>query len=792
MKIHALPKNDIHTLFDLSSHLSTENSQTILNTLAGKIKNIMMTDVCSIYFYDQSSKTLTLVATHGLNENLVNKIQIKEGEGLTGLTIQKLKPISVADGMKNKDFKYFPELGEENFPAFLSVPLIYNQKPIGVMVVQNSESKRYKKKDIEKLLTLSVPAVSIIERTKLLGSLSHLSAHDSSNKKNTITLEYLRDHLIKGLAASPGIAIGKIKFVKPPQEVPLKNFEKIDIKEEERNLLAAFKKTKQEILSTKAQAEKKFGPEEASIFEAYLLFLDSESFQKQILIEIKKGQQATEALNITVNRYMEHMSNASDEYIKERSYDIKDIALKIKNNILFPNHNTLEKISFQEDTILLNSFWSVSDLVALESKFIKGILSPEGGINSHVAILADTLELPAVLGLGGHTSHLRENDTVIMDGYSGIVIINPNTHTIELYQKELEELQKKKTHFEKNKNTTVFISNGTTKKRIFIDANIGMIAHASQAEHYGADGVGLCRTEFPFLIRSNLPTEEEQFQTYKKILEIMRGKEVVFRTLDIGGDKTLSYLNLPKEENPVLGWRSIRFSLERQDLFRIQLRALLRASAFGKIKILFPMITSVDELRQAKDVVKIAKQELRDENIKFNQRVPLGVMIEVPSAVEMIDTLAKESDFLSIGTNDLIQYALAVDRSNPLVASLYTPYHPAILKMISRVINAAAKQNKKVSICGNMASTPTTAALLIGFGATSLSMNPSSIAQMKSFIKLINSSQLESLMKKINKLTTAQTVKNTVEDFFTKHQWHDFLPQKRSLIGDIEPSLLNS
>jgi phosphotransferase system enzyme I (PtsP) len=782
MKIHLISQDAIGAIIELGILVNTpEDIPRVLQLLTDKVAQIMKTDVCSIYFYDADTQTLTLKATHGLNVDLAEKIHMKRGEGLTGLTVQLLKPISVAEAAKSKNFKHIPGLGEEEYTSYLSVPLIYDRQPAGVMVVQNKKNTKFMKKDIQLLLTLAIPVVNIIEKAKFMGVLGSVTATKpsltSSGASSPQHHETGHNIMLKGIGAAPGISMGKLKIIEHQlarRSAPAQDAQQSASIEKQR-LNEAFQYVKAEIHETKKKAEKRLGPDEASIFEAYLLILENDSFQNQIVGEIDKGLSAVKGLDIIISRYMDRMGQGGDEYIKERCYDIQDVARKINDHLLFgtdgPAH---DRFAADTDTILLNDFWSVSDFVNLDNPNIKGVISPQGGASSHIAILADALNLPAIFGLGKATSQLQNGDFIIIDGFSGSAIVNPTESTIDVYRREIEDIERRRNLFAKGKDKHVRLID---QKGDFISvgANLGMLAHVSKAVQEGADEVGLYRTEFPFLIRKTLPTEEEQFEIYKRILDLMKGKIVTFRTLDIGADKYVSYLNLPRENNPALGWRSIRFSLERRDLFRIQLRALFRASVYGKMRILFPMINSVEEIEAVRDVVHSVKRELSEENVRFTKLIPLGIMIEVPSAVEMIEHLVRSVQFVSIGTNDLIQYCLAVDRTNPLVAHLYDPFHPAVVKMIWRVVKACEKAHCPLSVCGDMASQPMTAAVLIGMGVKNLSMNPSSIARIKQLVRQLKGKELDTLVHTLLKTPRADALKKYVQDFFMAHDLKDFI-----------------
>ncbi|MBU0504470.1 MAG: phosphoenolpyruvate--protein phosphotransferase [bacterium] len=790
MKVHSIKEHELLSFMDLGVLIQSPNDLgKVLHVLVEKVARLMRTDACSLYLFNSITEELTLKATYGLNEMAIDQIIIKAGQGLTGTSLKLLKPISIANATKSKIFLPMAGLGEEEYASFLGVPLVYNACPIGVISVQNKKTTKFRKKDVDFLLSLAIPAVSLIEKAKFMetvGTVQKAAVSKATLDKanDEVTYEYLRDHIIKGIPAVPGISMGRLKIISQTYYTTQQDTSTPqNIESEIKKLQESFLHVSHEIRETKKQAEAKFGPDEASIFEAYLLFLESHSFQQQVINEIKKGLSAIKALDSIVKKYMDRMALAHDEYIKERAYDIQDISRKISDYLLYGESSRRNAFTTKENAIFFNDFWSISDFTNLDLKKTKGIISPSGGANSHIAILADTLNIPTVLGLSAIPGQLKNDDNIIVDGYAGVVIVNPTKATIELYKHEIEESQKRIKSFETNKDKKIRI--GLKSKHYFpIGANLNMVAHAKNAVTYGADLIGLCRTEFPFLIRKQLPTEEEQFIIYKRVIDVAKDKKVVFRTLDIGGDKYVAYLNLPKESNPSLGWRAIRFSLERKDLFRIQLRAILRASHYGKIKLLFPMITTMEELREAKQILQSVKKELRDEGLPFARHIPIGAMVEVPAAVEIAEHLAKEVDFFSLGTNDLVQYCLAVDRSNPVVAKLYDPYHPAVLKMIQRTITAAHKHKIKVSACGDIAAQPLLCSLLIGMGIDSLSMTPRSIPKIKSLAKLLNMASTIRLAHRCLKMETGVQIRKEVENYFLKNGFDKFLFETRAPISD--------
>lgn len=774
MKIHSISHEAFQALNDPNLDLrESSDVPFVLHELVHKIAQIMHADVCSLYLYDSDIRSLTLKATYGLNEELLDKLRLQVGEGLVGMTLKHQKPITVTNVRKSRNYKEIPELGESGLTSLLAVPLIYNNQPIGVLSVQTKLKRTFRKRDIQLLMSLAIPAVNMIEKAKFLGALGTVTSTVESTEETTI--EFLKDHHIKGLAASPGIAMGFYKKVSHKQAKRRVHTGKQGISSEVERLKEAFLSVKEEIQRTRSQAETKFGPDEVSIFDAYLLFLESKSFQEQIIHEIENGLSSVKALQIVVSKYMDRISQGADEYIKERAYDIQDVAQKITNHLLYGESHDEEKFLIEKNTIFCSDTWSISDFVHFDTQQTKGIISPEGGASSHIAILAESLNLPAVLGIGASALQIQENDYIIVDGYHGIVIVNPSDETIKLYESQIHTQEKIKKSYLKGREQKLRLKRNDTYEIFRIGANIEMVGHVHNALKAGADEIGLFRTEFPYLVRNNLPTEDEQYQLYRQVLKMMKKKPVTFRTLDIGGDKYLSYLDLPEETNPSLGWRSIRFSLERKDLFRIQLRALLKASPFGKMRILFPMVSTMEQIFEIEDTLSSVKKELQEEGLKVASKIPIGYMIEIPAAVEIADKIARHSDYLSIGTNDLIQYCLAADRTNPKVAKLYDPYHPAVLRMIHRTVRAAHKERKSVTICGDMAAQPLLIPVLWALGVDSLSMNPNSIPRIKYLMRHFDFGVTKSMAYRTLNMDSGHEIKELLSDYFKKHSLSEYL-----------------
>ncbi|MDO8520136.1 MAG: phosphoenolpyruvate--protein phosphotransferase [Deltaproteobacteria bacterium] len=748
-----------------------EDVRKILDLLTEKIARIMAAEVCSIYLLDPPTRELVLTATKGLNPQSVGRVRLKLGEGLVGKTLEWLKPVSMAVGRRSKTFKFVPGTGEEQFSSFLAVPLIYNRNPVGVLVIQNEKPVRYSPRSVHLLLTLAIPAVSVIEKAKMIGSLGQI--HE------TPAVSHLQRRLEgvthQAIGASPGIAIAPVhiidrKIVRPPIAA---SREAIHVDVEKMRVLEAFRWVEEEILETQKKAQKKFGMEELSIFDAYKMVLESEPFKEQILQEIDGGKSALQAVVTVISRYAEELSRGEDDYIRERIYDIEDLGRKITDRILYGSEVPKNPHVLQAPAILLSEFWSISDFVDLDLEKTKGILAPSGGASSHIAILAKSLGVPAVMGLSSFAERIHENDLVILDGSQGILVVNPSPPEREAYEKEIEEEAAYRKKYRQSAKNPAVMKGG---RRVVVGANMEMTGHMARAFENGAEEIGLFRTEMPFLMSKSLPTEEEQMKLYSKILTNAGKREVTIRTLDIGGDKYLPYLSLPHEANPFLGWRSIRISLEREDLFRIQLRALLRASASGKMRLLFPMISSLEEFRRVKEIIDDIKKELTGSGTPFAKKIPLGVMIEVPAAVLIADALAREADFFSLGTNDLTQYMLAVDRNNAKVAELYNPLHPSVLRAIDLTVKAAHAAGIPATVCGEMAGSPQAVLLLSGMGVDGFSLSAPLVSKIKNFICRLSYADARLIARKALSSDSAVTIASELHKFFKAKGLEEFLP----------------
>ncbi|WP_174733734.1 phosphoenolpyruvate--protein phosphotransferase [Mesobacillus harenae] len=556
-----------------------------------------------------------------------------------------------------------------------------------------------------------------------------------------------------GIAASSGIAIAKAyRLVEPDLTVEKKEIE--DSAAEVLRFQDALNKAKAELEKIRDRAGKELGQDKAAIFEAHLLVLSDPELIAPIEDKVKTEKVNAEyALKETSDMFVSMFEQMDNEYMQERAADIRDVTKRVISHLLgvqIPNPSMVT-----EEVIVVAEDLTPSDTAQLNRTYVKGFTTDIGGRTSHSAIMARSMEIPAVVGTKAATSEISNGDLVIVDGLTGEVHINPSAELVEKYQKISSDFEAQKAEWAKLVNEPTVSADG---HHVELAANIGTPKDLKGVKENGGEGIGLYRTEFLYMDRDQLPTEEEQFTAYKAILEGMEGKPVVVRTLDIGGDKELPYLNLPKEMNPFLGFRAIRLCLEEQDIFRTQLRALLRASIHGNLKIMFPMIATLVEFREAKAILEEEKQLLINEGIAVSKDIELGIMVEIPSTAVMAEQFAKEVDFFSIGTNDLIQYTMAADRMNERVSYLYQPYSPAILRLVKMVIEAAHKEGKWAGMCGEMAGDETAIPILLGLGLDEFSMSATSILKARSLIRHLNKAEMGQLAESVLSLSTTEEV----------------------------------
>ncbi|CAL4318219.1 phosphoenolpyruvate-protein phosphotransferase PtsI [Buchnera aphidicola] len=568
--------------------------------------------------------------------------------------------------------------------------------------------------------------------------------------------------MISGILASPGMAFGKILLLNSENiSINQKKIYQYNIPSEINKFIKAKEKTIKQIQKIQKNSKKKFKKNEENIFIGHIMILEDSEFEKEIIFDITNNlNSAAYAIEFILSKQIKKIQNIKNEYLKNRAIDIHDIKNRLLKNIL--NINTINLKNITEKVILVAHDLTPSETAQMNFKYILGFITNMGGSTAHTSIMARSLEIPAIVGTGNITKKVKNGDFIILDGIKNQIVINPTQCKIDDFQKTKNIYLKNQKQLKKLKHLPAITID---KHKIEISANVSNTHDILNAKKYKAESIGLYRTELLFMQRTELPSEEEQFQEYKKAALMMSNKSVIIRTMDIGGDKEIPYMNFPKEENPFLGWRAIRISLDKKEIFQTQITAILRASAFGKLKILFPMIISIEEIQKLKNEIKKIKYELKKKKISFDQDIKIGIMIETPSSAIIAHHLIQEVDFFSIGTNDLTQYTLAVDRGNKLIAHLYNPIHPSVLQLMKQVVDASHEYNKWTGICGELASNETVTVLLIGMGLDELSMNPSFIPKIKNIIRKTNLYDAQILSKLILKQNTTKKIITLLNEF---------------------------
>ncbi|RKY41599.1 MAG: phosphoenolpyruvate--protein phosphotransferase [Candidatus Makaraimicrobium thalassicum] len=583
---------------------------------------------------------------------------------------------------------------------------------------------------------------------------------------------------IKGIPAAPGIAIGKAHVFGTENIVPQeRRLSEGEIAGEIERFRKALKQTKEDLIGIEKRISREIGAEHGKIFNAHLLVLEDSVLVQEVITRLKKKKKNIELIfSDVLNKYISVLSKARDEYLRDRISDITDVGKRILRNLIGLEERNLEALD--EKSVVVAYDLSPSETAMMYKSRVLGFATDIGGRTSHTAIMAKSLEIPAVVGLESITDMVQNGDQVILDGIHGTVIVNPNKRFLEKYRKE----QKKYEYLEHELIELRSLPGETLDgKKVVIAGNIELPEDVASVISHGAEGIGLYRTEYFYMNRKDLPNEEEQFNAYKSVVMRIFPNYVVVRTLDLGGDKFLSQLDVPKEMNPFMGWRAIRFCLARPDIFKSQLRAILRASAFGNLKLMYPMVSGVREVRQANEVLEEVKHKLRREGIPFNEDIPIGAMIEVPSAAITSDILAKECDFFSIGTNDLIQYALAVDRVNEKIAYLYEPTHPAVLSLIKMVIDNGHRAKIPVGLCGEMAGDVSLTMILLGLGLDEFSTSPIAVPEVKKIVRSIDYSEAKKIAEEVLTFNTGREVQE-----YARARLRDLIPDLAiELIPDL-------
>ena len=723
------------------------NLHEALEIVVHEVKAAMGTDVCSVYVRDRAVPQYVLMATDGLNPASVGKIRLAAGEGIVGLVATRQEPINLANAAEHPSYRYFPETGEKQFSGFLAVPLVHFRQSTGVLVVQQVNKRVFANDEVAFLVTIGAQLAATLSYAALG---SAVSPHDPGPSGPI--------GLIQGLPGAPGVMIGTIVLPSPLADLDaVANRVPDDPAHEEANLRRAVRETQHSLRASADRMEGRLSDETRAIFDVYILILGQDDLVEDVVTRIRDGNWAPGALRDTIAEHAKVFEQAGDPYLRARAEDIRAIGRRILMHLV---SDVTEAKQYPSDVVLVGDEVSLARVADVPHGQLRGIVCMRGSVVSHTAVLARGLGVPAVMGIGRRNVRALDGHPIIVDGYRGRVFIDPLPAVIEEYRRFIRDegrLSKKLAGLRELEATT------TDQVRVGLALNVGLVTDFDVAANLGVDEVGLYRSEFPFMARDTFPMEEEQYATYRKVLAAFAPKPVTMRTLDIGGDKPLSYFPMA-EENPFLGWRGIRFTLDRPDIFLPQLRAMLRAShGLNNLRILFPMITQVDEIKAARQVVDRARHELREEGCDCADPA-IGAMVEVPSALFCMPSLARYVDFFSIGTNDLTQYLLAVDRNNPNVARLFDHLDPAVIRALHGAIRDARRCGKPVSVCGEMAADPGSAILLLGMGLGTFSMSASAVLRVKWVIRSFSMQRAKQVLYRAMRMESAEAVRTMLDD----------------------------
>jgi phosphotransferase system enzyme I (PtsP) len=691
---------------------------------------------------DPETDRFVFQATDGFNREKLGQVSLSPGQGLVGRVAEREEPVNLEMAPAHPSFKLLAGIGEEDFNAFLGVPIIHQREVLGVLVVQQKDKRRFDESEEAFLVTMSAQLAAVIAHARVTGAV-RLGKDETSAPVPT---------KIKGIAGAPGIAIGTAVVVSPVADLyAVPSRQTGDRLSELRAFKKALQAVRGDIEVVAAQLGTQLNPEEHALFDVYLRILDDATIGTEVASRIKAGEWAQGALSQVMIEHIQHFERMEQSYLKERAVDVKDLGTRV---LAYLQATDPGQLDYPDAAILVGEELTASVLGEIPREKLAGIISVRGSGNSHVAILARAMGVPTVMGAVDLPFTKLEDQELIIDGYYGEVYLNPD----EGFKKRFEDLLAADAVVSEDlESLRDEVCETLDKHRIPLWVNTGLMADVARSLDQGAEGVGLYRTEVPFLLRERFPSEEEQRQIYRVQLEAFAPKPVTMRTLDIGGDKALPYFPI-EEENPFLGWRGIRVTLDHPEIFLAQIRAMLKASeGLDNLRIMLPMVCNATEVDEAIDFIQRAHREVLDEgsNVKLP---PIGVMVEVPAAVYQARALARKVDFLSVGSNDLTQYLLAVDRNNARVADLYHSYHPAVLHALQAVADAAHQEGKQVSICGELAGDPGAAVLLLAMGYDVLSMNATNLTRVKKAVRNLTLEQAQEALAAVMQLDTAQDI----------------------------------
>ena len=731
--------NKISELLERSGSL-----QSFLDRAVLMVAESLNADVCSIYLYNELTGLLTLRATHGLETNVVGKIQLHVGEGLVGKTFAESRPLRLSHASSNPDYKFFSNAGEDAYDAFLAVPIKYGIEKIGVVVVQRDEKHLFHDKDVKDMIDLTAQFASSIETVRALFQIEQ-GQEPKQAKQDAF--------IVHGHAAASGCALAPcVKFRRHPVEHILKynRIPKRGVGTAE-DLEKAITKTTEQLRQLQIDLGEKL-PEIASlIFESHIMMLKDHTFTGSMLDKINDGISASRAVAEVAGDYIAMFEASSHDYMKEKARDVEDLALRLLSNI---SENKSGSKTTWKDHILIVQELLPSDILKITLEEVAGIIQVGGGLTSHISILVRSLNIPMIIVDDISLMRVPTATKILLDAYCGNVYVKPSGEVVETFR-ERERIRSTAEVSKSQMEDKTLLTDGNP---VTLLANINLLSEIDLALDLKAEGVGLYRTEFPFLIRQTLPSEDEQYAVYTKLLQRMQNHDVTIRTLDAGGDKVLAFFDDAGEPNPALGLRSTRLTLRHHEIFDRQIRAILRAGAdASSMRIMFPMISSLDEFAEAKSRVLKCMADLKAEGTSISSEPQIGMMVELPAVLEIIDDLAQEADFFSVGTNDFIQYMLAVDRTNDRVADYYCPHHPAVLRGLKRIAEAALRHGIPCTVCGEMAHDTRYIPFFIGIGIRLLSVDPHYLPDVQ---KCIMEYSTESAQKYSERLLSSSSIKD--------------------------------
>ena len=723
-----------------------------LDIIVDRVQSAMGTEVCSVYLLDDERKQYVFMATRGLNTEMVGKVTLELDEGLVGLVGERAEPVNLHNASRHPRYHYVGELGEEKYESFLGVPVIHHRKVLGVIVVQQTGRRRFDESEEAFLITLSAQLAGIIVHAQATGAftISGVAADLPASR-------------FPGTAGAPGVAIGTSIVIYPEADlyqVPERTTKKI--KSEKKIFRNAVKEVRAEIRKLGSRLSDRLQPEELTLFDAYQRMLDETAITGEVIERIDQGVWSQTALRQVIEAHVASFEALDDHYMRERGSDVLDLGQRILTKLQSKEER---KRTYPRGTVLIGDDLTPGMLAEVPRSKLAGLVSVSGSGSSHVAILAKAMGVPTVMGVEDLPLHLLEEKPIIVDGFDGVVITYPNKDQLALYKRIVKEEAAFVEGLEPLKDERCETKDG---HRVLLWVNTGLMTDVARSLDRGAEGVGLYRTEVHFMMNDRFPTEEEQRLIYRKHLKAFSPRQVTMRTLDIGGDKALSYFPI-QEENPFLGWRGIRVTLDHPEIFLAQVRAMIKATegVDAYLRIMLPMVSSIAEVDEAQRLISQCYREIVEEGVEV-EMPDVGVMIEVPAAVYQARDIVKRVDFLSVGSNDLIQYMLAVDRNNSRVAELYQDFHPAVLQALKQVVDAAHSERKPVGICGEMAGNPSAAILLTAMGYDVLSMNSTNLLMVKWVIRSFEMTRAKKMLNKVLKMDNAFLIKSYVEDEMRK------------------------